>query len=499
MTHFHSFLFPPLQTDTPLLQLRPLRISDLVAPIVDGHGGINFKNYHRYPDGLFCAVDAYAAPMLEGDRLDIYWGKDNKIFTRVLDDEDEINKPVFFFLPVTNILPGWADEVYYILTRADNKPPEDPSTPLRILVKLDLPGGNDVDPHKPGHSNLHIVQLPRDVIVNGVDADWAARGVPMVIPPYPNIAVRDVILVKWGKASLDPHIVSADEAAGTTPIVITIHKDKIVAGGDGDRLVVDYDIHDEVSNFAEKRSQSTTVNVMSGERLLDEPIIQDSKNGTLYLGELEDRDASVEVHASGSPFKLGDTITMNWEGTTRTGETLPNQQSRILENLPSILRFQIPNAQVRALEMGSAKASYVLYDKENGTGLRSRHALAQVKPGVPRVPAPVLKEASNGKVNADITSATVDIRYPDMAAGDTVNMAWLGTKANGNPYLYEAQHIVSPDDVKNLLVTLHVPGKHLRVLENGTLNLFYRVSGDESKWRGLNESGHQQIKVLQLT
>lgn len=321
----------------------------------------------------------------------------------------------------------------------------------------------------------------------------------MVIPPYPNIAVRDVILVKWGKASLDPHIVSADEAAGTTPIVITIHKDKIVAGGDGDGLVVDYDIHDEVLNYSEKRSQSTTVNVMSGERLLDEPIIQDSKNGTLYLGELEDRDASVEVHASGSPFKRGDTITMNWEGTTQTGETLPNQQSKILENLPSNLKFQIPNAQVRALEMGSAKASYVLYDKENGTGLSSRHGLAQVKPGVPRVPAPVLKEASNGKVNADITSATVDIQYPGMAAGETVNMAWLGTKANGNPYLYEAQHIVSPDDVKNLLVTLHVPGKHLRVLKNGTLNLFYRVSGDESKWRGLNESGHQQIEVLQFT
>jgi hypothetical protein len=35
-----------------------------------------------------------------------------------------------------------------------------------------------------------------------VDAEWAAKGVPLTIPTYPNIAERDVIQVKWGSAYL---------------------------------------------------------------------------------------------------------------------------------------------------------------------------------------------------------------------------------------------------------------------------------------------------------
>jgi len=497
MTHFHSFLFPRLQTEIPGLKLRPLRISAMIEPIVNGDGGINCKTYYQFPDGLFCAVDAYAEPMRKGDTLDIYWGKDHKIFTRVLqDDEDGSNQPVFFFLPVTNILPGWVDEVYYVLTRAGSTSPEEPATPLRILVKLDLPGGKDDEPHLPGHAKLHIVQLPRDVIVNGVDAVWAAKGVPMVIPPYPNIAVRDVIQVQWGNAFLSPHTVSADEAAGTAPIEITAHQDDIVAGGDGNAQVVHYGIHDEVFNHSEKWSLRTTVKVMSGIRQLDEPIIQESVNGIIDLDKLNNRDVNVHVRASTSDFEVGDTVTMTWVGTPPTGAPLPSRQSQRVESFPSILMFQIPNAQVRATARGTADVSYVRYKKDDGSALPSRHELATVEG---RIPAPVLSEAAGNTVSADITSATVNIQYPGMTMDDIVDMAWLGTKANGIPYLYEARHIVSPQDVENHLVTLYVPGKHLRVLENGALNLFYRVSRDGPHWRGAHESGHQEINVLRFT
>jgi len=493
MTHLRSFLFPRLQNDISPQALRPLLIAGLIEPIVDGDGGINYNTYHDWPDGLFCAVNAYAPPMRTGDTLDIYWGKDNKIFTRALqDDEDDSNKPVFFFLPVTNIHPGWVDEVYYVLTRAGHTTPEEPSVPLRVLVKLDLPGGVDKEPHKPGHSELHIVQLPQDVIENGVDAVWTANGVDMTIARYPNMAVHDVIQVKWGQVLLSPHSVSADEVAGTTPIVVTALPNDIVAAGDSDALLVRYEIHDQVWNYSADWSQSTYVKVQSEVRQLVAPIIQESFNGIIDLDKLGDSDVNVRVNVKPGEFDLDDTVTLKWTGTPKTGNPLVNVQSKIVNSIPGVLNFQIPNTEVRAIAGGSADASYVLYKKNGGPPFPSKRAFTEV---VAQMPAPVLKEAMGDTVMSGIGVATVEIQYPGMADGDIVNMALLGIKANGNPHLYEAQHIVSPDDAKDQRVILYVPGEHLRILQRCKLNLFYQVSGNKPQHHGVSESKRLEIEV----
>ncbi|RON41517.1 hypothetical protein [Pseudomonas brassicacearum] len=379
MPHRSPFLFPVFETDISPLVLRPVLIAGMTQPVIDGDGGINVGAVTDSPLGMLCAVYAYREPMLEGDKLEIFWGSE-RIFTRVVQPEEEnVNKPLFFYLPIEPIVPGWVEGVYYLLTRRGETSPEDPSWPLRLLVKLDLPGGRDEYPHLPGHSELRIAQLPADVINNGVDVEWAKNGVPMTIPAYPNIAVRDVVQVKWGSVLLDPpHSVTAEQAAGTVPIVVTADQDAILAGGDSNALLVQYEIHDEVWNYSEKWSLTTTVKVEAGAWRLEPPIIKESVNGTIDLKGLNKNDVTVQIHVRTDDFDLGDTVTMTWIGTPQTGKPLINTQSRPVNNIPSILEMTVPYEEVRAIAMGTADVAYVLHKKNGGPPLSSKRTFANV-------------------------------------------------------------------------------------------------------------------------
>ncbi|MBT9266332.1 Ig-like domain repeat protein [Pseudomonas sp. MG-9] len=495
MTHFRSFLFPVCPFPVAPLALRPIGISGMTQPVVNADGGINLKTYNQSPSGLLCYISAYAPPMLAGDKLEIRLGTEI-LTTRVLQSEEEdSNLPVFFRLLSNLLEEGLVEDLHYTLTRNGNTDPDDISVPLRLLVKLDLPGGHDKCPHRPGHSELHIVQLPQDVIDNGVDAAWAARGVPMTIPRYLNIAVRDVIQVKWGRAYLTPHVVTADEAAGTTPIVITAVQEDILAGGDGNAVPVHYEIHDEVWNYSVDWSQSTNVKVEAGGERLDAPIFKDSVNGIITLADLNNEDVTVQILVASADFALGDTLTMTCTGTPLTGKPWIDTQSKDITNFPSVVEFKIKYALFRAIAMGKADVAYVLYKKNGLPPSSSKRTFASVVGQVALIPAPDIRELLGDTLEPDIPFATVDIEYPGMANGDVVQVAWIGTRANGNPYVYEDEYIVSEGDAQRGVITVYVPGEHVLPLENGTLDLFYRVANDNPQLYGVSESEHLRVAV----
>jgi hypothetical protein len=339
------------------------------------------------------------------------------------------------------------------------------------------------------------VQLPADVIDNGVDAEWAKNGVPMTIPVYPNIAVRDVVRVKWGSFLLPPHSVTAEQAAGTVPIVVTADQDAILAGGDSNALVVQYNIHDEVWNYSVEWSQTTTVKVEAGAWRLEPPIIEQSFNGVIDLKGLNKNDVTVQIHVRTDDFDLGDTVTMTWIGTPQTGKPLINTQSKPVNNLPSILEMTVPYEEVRAIAMGTADVAYVLHKKNGGPPLSSKRTFADVFGEVSLLPEPIIRELIGDTLEPDEMVATVDIHYPGMANGDLVNLIWLGTKSNNEPYVHEQPHHVSQGEATGKLITLYVESEHIRALENGKLDLSYRVSNDKATLYGVSESERLLVKV----
>ncbi|WP_223569668.1 Ig-like domain-containing protein [Pseudomonas sp. BF-R-26] len=492
MTTFRPFLFPVFEYAASPLALRPPLVADMTHPIVDGDGGISIAVVDD-EQGVLCVVNPYSH-MQAGDKIDIYLDTVPVFHLEVL--ADDVNQRLFFYLPATLFVPGWIEEFYYRLQRNGEATPDDPSTPLRLLVKLNRPGGIDKKPHLPdGHSELHHVQLPPEVIDQGVDAEWAKKGVPVTIPFYPEITAHDTILMHWGSTALAPHTVTEAQAAGTEPIEIIADQAAILNGGDSDALVLRYDIYDRVWNWAVRHSQSTRVRVEAGAGRLDAPIIKESVNGVIDLKQLNQQDVTVQVHIQDGDFKIGDTITMTWIGTPPVGKPLIYTVSWTVDNIPSIHDFKVPYADVRAIAMGSADASYVLTKANGNPPLSSKRAFADVIGDVYAHPAPTIRELVGSVLEPDNTIATVDITYPGMANGDLVHLIWLGTRSNGQPYAHEEEYTVSQGDEERKAITIYVLGEHISVLADGKLDLSYRVSNDQAALYGVSESEHLLVDV----
>ncbi|WP_454846382.1 hypothetical protein [Pseudomonas farris] len=493
MTTFRPFLFPVFEYAASPLALRPPLVAGMTHPIVDGDGGINIAVATDDEQGVLCAINPYSH-MQAGDKIDIYLDTVQVFHLEVL--ADDVDQRLFFYLSPALFVPGWIEEFYYRLQRNGEATPDDPSTPLRLLVKLNRPGGIDKNPHLPdGHSELHHVRLPPEVIDQGIDAEWAKKGVPITIPFYPEITAHDTILMRWGSTVLTPHTVTEEQAAGTEPIEIIADQAAILNGGDSDALVLRYDIYDRVWNWAVRHSQSTRVRVEAGAWRLDAPIIKESVNGVIDLKQLNQQDVTVQVLIKDGDFEIGDTVTMTWIGTPPVGKPLIYTGSWTVDNIPSIHDFKVPYADVRAIAMGSADAAYVLTKANGAPPLSSKRAFADVIGDVYAHPAPTIREQVGNVLEPDNTIATVDITYRGMANGDFINLIWLGTRSNGQPYSHEEEYTVSQGDAERKTITIYVLGEHISVLADGKLDLSYRVSNDQAALYGVSESEHLLVDV----
>jgi hypothetical protein len=487
MKRYTPTLFPPLNRDYSAMALRPLWISGMITPVENSDGGINIAIVEDNPNGMLSAVDPWLHMQVD-DRIEVYWDG-AAIADRTVVAAD-LNKRIILYLPSSAAVEGWAEEVKYRLTRAGSSTQED-SVPMRLRVKLDRPAGVDRDPHLPGHSELAAPQLPQDVINNGVDAEWAAKGIPVTVATYPGRAARDTIELRWGSVSVR-RVVSEAEAAGTDSIVITVDQATVLAAGDADNLLVHYQVYDEVWNFSTDWSLQTRVPVEAGGWKLDAPIIEQAFNGVIDLGNLASADVTVQIPVAGNPFEPGDTLTMTWLGTTASGAPLTYTESVVLANIPSVYETTVPNAQVRALLNGKAEASYVLTKTNGDPPQSSKRAIANVSGTLP-LKIPRILELI-GDVLAPLEErAHVEIPvYENMAKGDVIDLIWLGMRVDGTPYLYEAQHTVTANEEGNVIY-IPVMSEHIAPLENGTLDVSYRVSNDA--WHVLDVRVSEDLNV----
>ncbi|WP_367256313.1 Ig-like domain-containing protein [Pseudomonas sp. stari2] len=495
LTH-SPLLFPDLhQPGT--LALRPMQISGAVTPIEDADGGINIVVVSESDSGVLCVIVAYL-DMLEGDKNVVYWD-DVAVFTRTV-EPGEKDRHLFFYLPKELFTPG-LHECFYELTRFGATAPDDPSVLSLFRVKLTSPGGRDKEPHLPdGHSELHIAQLPQDIIDQGViDADWAKKGVPLTVRAYPEITLRDTILMRWGSHTLAPHLVTQAQAEGKDPIVIVAKQEDILAGGDSAALEIKYDPHDDVWNWSSRHSKRTRIAVDAGAWRLPAPIIKESVNGIITIINLNQKDVTVQVHIQGSDFALNDSVKMTWVGTPFSSKPLIHTESRTVANIPSVMDFAVPYAQVRAIAMGRADASYVLTKADGSLPLSSKREFADVVGDVSMPDAPTIVELLGDILESDRPYATVRITYLTIAKGDLVAGHWIGEKSNGQPYVHEFTHTVTDNEAKEGFFTAYVDKEHIIVLDKGKLDLWYTVSYDETELYGVRESEHLLVKVQAVT
>ncbi|WP_191486577.1 hypothetical protein [Pseudomonas sp. FEN] len=187
------------------------------------------------------------------DHIDLYWGD---AAVPVSSYEHPLDAPPindFVTLTVeTRHLESATDPVpvRYRFTPFPGGTSED-SEITHVRVKLEAPGGVDIDPATPYENEaLHPPQVrPSGVIVD-------PQGVRAIVAPYPHMSEGDRISVTWAEQRIDHPPLTAAQVA--LEVIIPIPAHIIEAVGNANDLRVRHEIRDVVGNWS-KRSPATAV------------------------------------------------------------------------------------------------------------------------------------------------------------------------------------------------------------------------------------------------
>lgn len=505
----------------PLKNLSPLALLDPEIPgrsepqLPSGEWGINLAAAQgNFPDhGLKVQIPVWSTQGL-GDKVELLLNN-NLIDQHTLSDPAEIGERAILWAAPARLPTGSYTLAYRVIRF--NQAPETYAPPLKLYVKLEIPGGQDTDP-EPGHSNL-FMYIPPEIVNGGVDQDIAEQGVPIVIRaasgtgiPYPDAAEGDVILVSWGGVFQQSEPLTTQQISDPVnhPIEVLITKDTILQAGDtdGSGLAVTFNVRDNVSNYAEDWCRETRIVVSTNTLLLLAPIVKEAQNNVLDLDAQGDKPVTVQVWALGKPFELNDVIVVKVRGTTLDGDpveiTAPEQ---IIDNLPHTYEFSLPAEDVRELVKTQVIVSYEVRRAGSPDALRSKGQFVHVVGEATRLAAPIAEDEQQGSLDPDLPSTRIRIPFdPLIEVGTAIELKWFGTRPNGSTYEPELDWFFPDrDEAANpngFLIT--VEGKHLKTLEGGSLDLSYNLLRDEdgtivkrgSRQAALLNVGEPQLELV---
>ncbi|WP_085694634.1 hypothetical protein [Pseudomonas sp. B7(2017)] len=486
-------LIQPLRAVAPLA-LREPEIPGRTEPqLPDGSWGINrAAALDNFPGkGLKVHILPWAN-MSRGDKVELLFDN-GKVDQHTLTQDSEVNERVTLWVAPGRIASG-AHTLGYIVTRLSQLP--EPFAPaVQLHVKLELPGGQDLDPEDGAHSEL-FQYIDPELVAGGIDKDTAAQGVDVTIkakpgrpakPVYPNIAVGDVVTLSWGGVLVRSAPVTQAQVDDPDANPLTVHVSEAVileAGDSGpEGLAVTFTLHDRVDNAAEDWCRETRIVVDTGHSRLGAPIVKEAVNNTLDLDALGDADATVQIIALAPDFKLGDVIVAVLKGTTLEGEAVAVEvRGQPLANLPSIVELKVPNLKVRDLAKTQAIFSYRV-ERGGSPDLLSKGRFVNLVGEPKRLAAPVAEDAQDGALDPDLPVVRVRIPYdPLIQEGMAIELKWLGTRPDTTTYDpvldWYFPSKAEADDPAGFTVT--VEGRHLKTLEGGTLDLSYNLLADDN-------------------
>ncbi|WP_248742889.1 MULTISPECIES: hypothetical protein [unclassified Pseudomonas] len=424
-----------------------------------------------------------------GDKVELLLNNQVVDQQTVTQDAEKTQRATLFVAPGRFQSGTW--DLAYRVTRF-NQAPEPFTPPFKLLVKLEIPAGQDTDPGQ-GHSNLHMEFRPPEIVQDGVDKDTAANGVDIWITakpgsgsnlPYPDIAVGDVIWVSWGGNMVpsDPVTQAQINDPLKNPIVIHISKDVILAVGDSgsEGLAVSFFVRDFADNDSEDWCKETRIVVDTGNSRLEAPILEQADGNELDVDQLDKEQLKLQVFAA-SPvdFNQGDTIIMYLQGTTLDGESIQvDARQTINKKPPLVVEVLMDNDGARAL----AKTQGVFFfDLERGGSIiqRSRGRFINIIGEPKRLAAPIVESAVSGALDPNLPNVIVRIPYDPLITPDNaIEIHWSITLADGTVFEPELDWIFptqqEADDPDGFIDIISGPD-YLKPGEGGTLVVSYDV------------------------
>lgn len=237
------------------IQPRNLERPQILSANPAGVGAIDVENPEKPLAVLVGPVN-----LKPRDRIDLYWGhvaEPTVRYEHPLDAPPD-NAFVTLFVAPQNLASATEPlPVHYRFTPFPGGTTEDSDTTL-VRVKLEPPGGVDIDPATPYENEaLHPPRVqPPGVIVD-------PQGVSVLVAPYDHMSEGDRISVSWDEQRVDHPPLSATKV--DREVLIPIPSAIIEAAGNASALPVRHEIRDVVGNWS-KRSPATEVVVSLGVR-----------------------------------------------------------------------------------------------------------------------------------------------------------------------------------------------------------------------------------------
>ncbi|WLH65393.1 hypothetical protein [Pseudomonas sp. FP2300] len=460
-----------------------------------GEWGLNFAAVQgNFPNkGLKVYIPAWTTTMGKGDNVKLLLDG-GEVDQHTIVDDTELGERVTLWVPPGRLLTG-PHELTYVVKRP-SQADETYTPPVRLYVKLELPGGQDTDPNPGSHSELYMYIDPE--LDGHVDQETAEKGVDIIIEakpgspsplPYPNIAEGDVIHLSWGGQPVKsaPVIQAQIDDPVSNPIIVHVPKEIIidVIGDTGpEGLAVTFKVHDLVDNVSEDWCAETRLVVDTGSSRLDAPILEQANGNVLNLDTLGDEALRLQVWADDVDlFEKDDVIILRVKGTTLDGDPVEETVRHPIEKNPPVVEVVLlSNSTARALAKTQAVFSYKL--ERNGIVIQqSKGRFVNIIGEPTQLAAPIAEDAQSGALDPDLTSTRIRIPFDErIEEGMAIELKWFGTRPDQSSYEPELewyfptwQEIRDKEDF-----FIPVEGRHLKTLEGGTLDLSYNLLSDEN-------------------
>ncbi|VVQ23180.1 hypothetical protein PS925_05273 [Pseudomonas fluorescens] len=430
-------------------------------------------------NGLLCQAGPWGN-MAEGDRLTIFWGTGQNVWVETV-DKTEVGAQLRMFVPSRHMVDG-SFAVSYVVKPLGGV--DQASEVMQVLVKLTRPGGHD-DNGEIGHSKL-IMTLPEDIVDGGIHKDNVKDGVPITLgktdgtAPYPYAAAGDVCRVSWGGIFVLSAPLTQEQAEGKAPVIVTITEAVIREAGDAEApgVAVVFEVYDKVFNRSEDWSPEQRVAVAVNADPLDAPILKEAKNNELDLDALAGKPGTAQVPTSKPKFELGDIITVRVKGTPTEGAPIDFKvESAPLDNLPSVVELELPNAMLMQLATNRFSLSCSVKKADSPPHLHSKSQFIRAIGEVQRLAAPIMLDAVSGALDPDLTQVRLKIPFDkSFDEGQVLKIFMLGTRSDLGPYLPDLplRPITHNDIVDATPLLYNIDGKHLAPVNGGKAEFYYQ-------------------------
>lgn len=449
----------------------------LFAPTVPAarKGGIRKDDLESNINDKLEVLVPWATGFLRGDMLLLYWGLPGVPIDTI--QIDNPNDSVFTLMaPVTDIArvgDGLIDVWYErISSFGDPVPIESPH--VQVLVKTDVPGGND-----PDQSTWPINEgLAEAILPPGPIETVPPEGLPVEIPMWENMAAGDVVTIFWGSAQGVAHRPITEAEVGQ-PVVVTVPEAIIIEAGAGEGVAVTYELVDKVQNWS-GRAPSAFIDVEVGDAIYDAPAVAGlNDDNELDYDGLNGDDVTVVVMKN-NDMAAGDGVSLVFQGRSYEGLEVEHTQTLTLSG--TVMMFDLPNATLGQVVPGQGSVFYRVSTAGVYKG-RSYRAAFTLRGTAAALPAPrVLEATEDGELDpAKVPNgATVEVEpWQGYGVGDVVRLRWNGVTAGGDPVSHADIYEITQGNISDP-VRFVVPYSKIGPIALGRVEVHYTVESGNS-------------------